>query len=143
MEELPLHSNKRFRGALGDALRDRRGNDMGDYNKSEFAREVASKGPWSENTIMCYLKGSRRPTPAALEAMAEVLDLPAGAAYFWEYRLHQMIEVCERHPEVGELIYDAVLKTGAQLDEKAKKSDVGFEGLGIGPGRGTPNSSAK
>lgn len=118
MDQLPRYSVKRFRGAIGDALRARRGDDMGNYNKSDFARELAGQSQWSENTILGYLKGARKPTPAALEAMAALLDLPAGADYFLEYRVHRIKEAMIAHPELTEECYRLLL---SHLDLEAEK----------------------
>lgn len=117
MDELPRYSTKSFRGAIGDALRARRGNEMGDYSKTEFARELSERSFWSENTVLSYLKGTRKPTPAALEAMAALLELPAGADYFLDYRIHRVKEAMVNHPELAEECY-RLLISHTQLEEQ-------------------------
>ncbi len=83
---------------------------MGDVNKSAFYRDVARLGPWAQSTISGYVKGVRTVTPEVMEAMAEVLGLEAGAAYFREYRLWQILEVCESYPDASKPIYDVAMR---------------------------------
>ena len=50
-----------------------------------------------------------RLTPAALEAMAALLELPAGADYFLDYRIHRVKEAMVNHPELAEESFDGLL----------------------------------
>jgi len=116
---------KTFRGALGDALRARRGNDMGVYNRAEFSREVAARGAWTPSTIEGYIKGLRRPTPEVMEVMASVLDLPDGAAYFREYRSWKVNELMRQNAEFTEAAYEVMMSLAAAL----KSADSGADHL--------------
>ncbi len=100
--EIPDYSRKSFRAALTDALRAKRGNEFGDVNKDAFEREVETHcgGSPKAGTVRAYRLEKLPPTPAIMEAIAAVLELPQGPMYFLEYRQHQISEVLQRRPDL-------------------------------------------
>lgn len=98
--EIPDYSRKSFRAALTDALRAKRGNEFGDVNKDAFEREVETHcgGSPKAGTVRAYRLEKLPPTPAIMEAIAAVLELPKGPMYFLEYRQHHLNRVLERRP---------------------------------------------
>lgn len=112
---MPLYSDKPYRVALVEALRVRRGDETGEFVREHFFREVEEYlgGSLKLDTIKAYYKKNARlkPPPAVMAAEASLLTLPAGGAYFREYRIWQVEQVLETHPEeVLEPIYKIAMR---------------------------------
>lgn len=121
--ELPTYSDKPYRVALVEALRVRRGDETGEFVREHFFREVETYlgGSPKLETIKAYYKKNARlkPTPAVMEAEASLLTLPAGGAYFREYRIWQVEQVLETYAEeVLEPIYKIAMRVSQDRADK-------------------------
>ncbi len=67
--------------------------------------------------VMC--DGKQRPRPDIMEQVAAVLGIDSRE--FPEYRLHQMVETCSRHPEIQESYYDEIMAYAATIERAEKR----------------------
>ena len=117
-----MYSEEPLTVALHTALRVQRGNRLGRYNRRAFEREVAEAGGWSLDTVAGYFKGARRPTPALMTEAARLLELPAGAAYFMEFRLWQVSEVLNAHPDAMVAFYAGIMQVALDKDGRVPEA---------------------
>jgi hypothetical protein len=122
MGVLPIHSDKRFKAAVNEALQDRRANDDGRFYWSQFKREIADAAGCSVNTLEAYYQGKRTPTPAVMATVARVLDLPAGGAYFRDYRLWQVSQVLGAHPGAMADFYAGIMQVAMDEDGRVPEA---------------------
>ena len=122
MRDLPQHSDEPFPAALDAALRARRGNAYGRFVRRPFEREVAEAIGVSVHTITGYSKGARTPQPDAMAACARLLELPAGGAYFREYRLWQVSQVLSAHPGAMADFYAGIMQVAKDEDGRVPEA---------------------
>lgn len=105
------YSTKPFAEALSDLLREEaRGTDT-KPNLTAFLRRVPG---WRVDTLRKQVLAERTLQPAAVEAMAEVLNI--APEYFVEYRTNQISEAVTLHPELVDLVYDLLVSRAQSLE---------------------------
>lgn len=105
------YSTKAFAHALVDLLREEtRGSDT-KVNLTAFLRRVPG---WHVDTLRKQITAERTLQPAAVEAIAEVLNV--APEYFVEYRANQIAEAVRHHPELVDLVYDLLITRANSLE---------------------------
>lgn len=118
--------DKVYRVALAQALRARRGDETGSFNFEQFCRDVETSigRRVAAETIKAYYKKNAKlkPPPYIMAAQARLLGLPAGGAYFREFRLWQVCTVLEAHPEAMKAFYEGIMQVAEDLDGSAPEA---------------------
>jgi hypothetical protein len=74
------------------------------------------KENWGYEHIRKMVSGERSLQPAFIEDVARVLLVEP--TYFREYRIAQVCDAVEHHPELVEQVYESILALADALDEK-------------------------
>ena len=111
------HTHKPFKEAIAELLREQQGNPLR-VNLFAFARTVEG---WSYNTLHKMIEGERTLTKAAIEAMAEALDVSPD--YFVEYRMMWIMLQMVEQPDIIDHVFDAA-KIAVRLRQLASDAEA-------------------
>jgi hypothetical protein len=98
------YTHESFGVALADLLREHQHNPYR-ANLYAFADELPEGISYA--ALRLAVNGKVVVRPELIEACAKVLGVPP--SYFKEYRVHQILEALESHPQLAGLIYETVM----------------------------------
>ena len=104
------YTHQSFGVALADLLREHQHNPYR-ANLYAFADELPEGISYA--ALRLAVNGKVVVRPELIEACANVLGVPP--SYFKEYRVHQILEALESHPELAGLVYETVMNETAAL----------------------------
>lgn len=104
---MSVQTDKPFLEALGEILREREGNRLGQVRLGNFIKAVAERSDKSEEYVRLMLNEERPLQIHLVEAAAGVLGLEP--SYFLEWRIFHIKSTLERYPELADDVYEVVL----------------------------------